>query len=361
MRAASVKVPIALLAALPVLASLPDRRAKAEPLGLPTMVVATQQTQVWSRSSPPVRLAWPAAGVPLEVKEALPTGELVVQIHGGIETTGVVSRRELGVVVCEPGPLGDRFYVGRGNVLELRSESAPSGQVEVAGQVTLLKNPSSYSGEKDYSRSVPLSGPIEVRRLCSAPLRKHAGTDKDPDVAHVLGQPREGDFPAGTAFVEIAKNVALSFLESPGGAPVHTRLPDRWGYSLPRLAHQGRWDRVAVGEGPYLLAWIPARPGRRPPPVGGLDLAMLSASQPAPFSLYTDSLRRWPLHELKAGTELRQRGEVVARLSGPGYARVTEQREGFQYAVVAVDDEVVAEGWLDRAQLGAKVKEAPAR
>ncbi len=335
--------------------------AGASTLHLPAMVVASSEATIKSAgvgvgASQPVPIARLSRGVPIEVTASGPDGALSVRVHGGIEVTGVVPRDALGVVVCEPGPLGDHFYAGRGNVLSLRSEVV-GGRVQVAGEVRLLSKTDSkaIAAGEQYHR-VPFQAELEERRLCTEPLRKHSGTDEDPEVAYTRGEIALDDFPADTRFIDVVKGAALKLLDRPLGTPLHERGGDRWGYMLARIEHQGKWDRVAAGDGPYLLGWISARPTLKSASYGGLLGAFMSAG-PAPARLNSDALLSKPLHELPAGAELRQFGVVVARLTRPGYARICATREGWKYVVGAVDDEVVAEGWIDPARIGPQVKE----
>lgn len=325
---------------------------------LPELVVATSETVLTTtgrNGTQPVRLARPGYKVPLEVKGTGPNGMLSVQLHGGIELTGLVARDALGVVVCEAGALGERYYVGRGNVLRLHG-NVEGGKIEVAGTVLLPKKPNDRNQPwSEQYQNMPFSTPIETNRLCTTPPRRPAGTDDDPAIGQLTGELSESDFPEGTRFIDMKKGVALSLYDRPGGTVIYTRSPDRWGYSLARIEQKGKWDLVAAGEGPYLLGWTPSRPLRKKS-VEGSILGGLSGSFVGPMSLYTDNLEYLPLHELPAGTELRQFGIPVARLTRDGYARLSSTRDGAQYAVVAVDDDVVVEGWLDQTKVGALIR-----
>jgi hypothetical protein len=322
---------------------------------LPKLVVATASTAIMS-SNPtgkPVRVAVPRRGLPLDIKDSGGGATVAVQIHGGIEITGSVARESLGVLICEPGPVGDSYYVGRGNLLTLRS-AATDGPLEVAGDVVVPKKTSATVWNEKYHR-VSFHAAIEESRLCAAPLPKHTGVDQDPSLAHVVGEIAENSFPKGTAFIEVKKGAPLALLDRPSGTPLHERSAEPVGYTVARIAHEGKWDRVAAGEGPYLLGWIPARPVRKKP-APNLEPDIVWAENNAPASLNTEALKRLPLHEVPAGTELRQFGQVTARLTRPGYARVSAVRDAWQYAVVAVDDDVVAEGWLDPSRVGPRAK-----
>lgn len=324
---------------------------------LPALIVATTDTVLTTGSvgTPPVRLARLGHAVPLEVKGSGPGDTLSVQVHGGIELQGRAARDTLGVVVCESGPLGERYYVGRGNVLRLRS-AVEGGKVEVEGSVRLPKKPNERAKPwNEQYQNITFSTPIETNRLCTTPLRRPAGTEEDPALGQITGELNESDFPAGTPFIEMKKGVALSLRDRPDGTVIYTRSPEPWGYALARIEQKGKWDRVAAGEGPYLLGWMPSRPPRKKAASDGV-LAGLGADMPGPLSLHTDGLEYLPLHELPAGAELRQFGLPVARLTRAGYARLSSLRDGAQYAVVAVDDDVVVEGWLDPAKVGALIK-----
>lgn len=324
---------------------------------LPAFVVATTDTvlSTGSAGAPPVRLGRPNHGVPLDVKGPGPGDTLTVQVHGGIELQGLVARDTLGVVVCESGPQGDRYYLGRGNVLRLRS-AIVDGKVEVEGSVLLPKKPSDHGRPwNEQYQTVPFSTQLDIRRLCTTPPKRPAGTAEDPGIGQSVGELNEGDFPGGTPFIAMKRGVALSLYDRPGGAVIYTRSPDPWGYALARISQNGKWDLVAAGEGPYLLGWMPARPPRKKPAPLDILVGGLEALLPGPMALNTDGLQRLPLHELPAGTELRQFGIPVARLTRAGYARLSPVRDGAQYAVVAVDDDVVAEGWLDPTKVGALV------
>lgn len=155
---------------------------------LPKLVVATASTSIMSSNATgqPVRVAVPRRGLPLDIKDSGGGATVAVQIHGGMEITGSVARESLGVLVCDPGPVGDSYYVGRGNLLTLRS-AATDGPFEVAGDVVVPQKSSATVWKEKYHR-VPFHASIEERRLCAAPLPKHTGVDQDPSFVHAVGE-----------------------------------------------------------------------------------------------------------------------------------------------------------------------------
>ncbi len=326
---------------------------------LPSLLVATRATVLRLADAPEVRLALPRVRLPLQVREAH-DGAITVAIEGGIEVAGVVKLGELGVLACEPGPVGDHFYAGRENLLSLRSV-VTEGHVRVGGLVVIRQHP--FDGPipfADQFREIPFEGDLPVARLCAAPPKeRHAGTDADPSVAHLYGEPDDEDFPQGSKLVDIEKGAALTLLDAPAGKPLHTIPANPYGFTLVWLRREGAFDLVAAGGGPYLLGWIPARtPRDDEPATGGLLLGAIGRRE-APAALYTKALESSPLRRLPAGTAIQQLGVTRARLTRAGWARVVgAPRAAWSYVVAAVDDDVTVEGWLETAKLGESVAAA---
>ncbi len=328
--------------------------------GLPRLVVSQRDTVLRSGHPQRVRLGKPRSGLPLEiVRSSIDGQEVLVRVHGGIELTGVVKRDELAVLVCQPGLLGTRGYVGKGNAVSLRSR-VQDGQVQVSAQVVIAERehvPGKAYHLQFQQRS--LAGSVSVDRLCTqVPGPRHAGTDADPHLARADGEIDDEDFPPGTAIIDMPKDVTLTLLDRPGGAEIHTRPAGRWGYELARLQHQGEWDLVALGGGPYLVGWTRARPVRSKELTGGLGMIggiLGGSAQNGPFALHIGALAKLPLHSLPEGTVIQQFGEPIARLTKPGFGRVGVLRDGWVYVVAAVDNDVVVEGWINPAALGPKL------
>lgn len=320
----------------------------APPEGLPSLVVATRKTTVMTGGEKRIPFARPRAALPVTVRESSTDGrELLIHIGGGIELDGVIAPDDLGVLVCDAGPIGDHFYAGHENLVSLRS-TITDGRVHIGGDVLTRVQPHDPNASfTQQFQTTPFEGDIAASRLCTQPPQKRA-------VSHVLGEIDTGDFPSGTQVVDIERGAPLSLLAAPGGAPVYTRPADPWGYSLAVVRHEGAWDYVAAGNGPYILGWVPARAPRPAALQGGLA----SAPPIGPASLQHTRYARMPLHELADGTEVQQFGIVRARLKKPGFARVSSAHEGWQYVVAAVDDDVVVEGWIDPTRLGKKLVDA---
>ena len=328
--------------------------------GLPSLVVATSSTVVMAEGASPTRFATPRPGLPLLVRgEGSDGRDVIVQITGGIELAGLVARNTLGVLVCEAGPLGDRYYAGAGNLLTLRSPVS-GGRVRVAGEVVLPGEASATNTPRAKGeRHLSFEASIEESRLCRAPPGpRHAGTMDDPDVLHAFGEVDEDDFPRGTPIIDVGEGTAITLLAEPGGAPLYTHPANQAGYALVVVRRQGSWMLVAAGGGPYVLGWIAARPERPPGPMGGLGLVGNLVGPKWPAALGSRELLRMRVHRLEAGTEVRSSGDARARLTRAGFARVTATTPDRVHVVAAVDDDVLVEGWISPGRLGPKVKDA---
>lgn len=324
---------------------------------MPSLVVATGKTVIHSSSHKRVRFAHPRWRLPLTVTAMRPGGDVMVKISGGMEVYGLVALKDLGVLVCKPAPMGERYYAGDHNMLGVRSV-VKDGRLMVGGEIQIRVK--DYGKDVPYAQQfsrVPLEGAIGVENLCRViPPKKHAGTNKDPYIVRSPGETHLDDFPSGTPEVSIKKEETLTLHASPGGQVIHTRGPSRWGYSLVRVGRRDGWDQVAVGGGPYLLGWIPSRPDREPVTGGIGGLLGTMGKMKGPASLHTRALKAKPLHRLPAGTPVQQFGVVHARLIKAGYARVITHQDGWVYVNAAVDDDVMVEGWVRPANLGAKVE-----
>jgi hypothetical protein len=335
------------------------RPALADPL--PALVMTTQGLVLRSTGSERLRVALPTSRLPLEILRLSDDGtEAIVHLRGGIAVTAVARRDDLGVLVCQPGPLTERVYAGAGNLLTLRS-GIQAGAVHVHATVLLpTREPEPGLAWRDQFQRQGVDAQLAVDRLCPAkPMPRHAGTAADPHIGHVQGEVDTEDFPKGTPVIDFPKDVTLTLLDRPGdGAVVYTRPATRWGFEVVRLRHEGDWDLVAVGDGPYLTGWLPARPPRAEEPVGGLGIlgALSGSAGNGPWSLHTTALAKLPLHHLPAGTVIQQMGIPFARLDKPGFARVGTLKNGWVYVTAAVDSDVVVEGWLRPEQVGAKVE-----
>jgi hypothetical protein len=326
--------------------------AEVPALTLPSLVVALEGTVLRLAENEKVKVAFPRAGLPLRVREA--RREAVrVELDGGIRVEGLTTLEELGVEVCEPGPLSERFYAGNGNRLRLRS-GIDAGRIRVSGEVAVREV--EYSKDVHFLkqfRRIPFETGVEVSRLCPAPQPpRHAGTAEDPEIARVFGEPDEEDFPKGTHLIDIEKGAPLTLLDAPGGNPVHTFPATQWGFTLIRVRTEGRWDLVAAGGGPYLLGWIPTRSPRDMQNAFGIGGLGMSSSQKGPWALHTARLKQLPLHRVPAGTPLQHFGVVRATLNADGYARVQRTNGRWSYVVAAVDDEVTVQGWMETSALG---------
>jgi hypothetical protein len=335
------------------------RPVQAEPL--PALILTTPGLVLRSTGIERVRVGVPASRLPLEIVRLSDDGtEALVHLRGGIAVTAVARRDDLGVLVCQPGPLTERVYVGAGNLLTLRS-GVQAGAVHVHATVLLpTRQPGPGVAWRDHFQRQGIDAQLAVDRLCPAlPVPRHAGTAADPHVGHIQGEVDTEDFPKGTPVIDFPQDVTLTLLDRPGdGAVVYTRQATQWGFEVVRLRHEGAWDLVAVGAGPYLTGWLPARPIRAEEPGGGLGMLGSLSGNPSngPWSLHTGALAKLPLHRLPAGTVIQQLGDPFARLEKPGFARVGMLKDGWVYVTAAVDSDVVVQGWLRPDQLGAKVE-----
>lgn len=329
---------------------------------LPPLVVTTPGQILRTTATERLAAARPSSRLPLEVVRSSQDGsEALVHLRGGIDVLAVARLQDLGVLVCQPGPLTERVYLGAGNLVTLRSgvhpgtADAQGPQVDVHVQVALPGREGRYGPAIAHQT---LEASLPVARLCAAlPPPRHAGTHADPWLAHGLGEVDPEDFPPGLPTIDFPKDVTLTLQDrpAPDAAVIFTRPATSWGFEVVRLQHQGDWDLVAVGGGPYLTGWMSARPVRGPEPMGGLG-ALIGGASNGPFSLHVAALRTLPLHHLPAGTVIQQRGKPFARLDKPGFARVGTQRDGWVYVTAAVDDDVVVEGWTDPKQVGDPVR-----
>ena len=316
---------------------------------LPPLLVTTPSSLLMASGPTRVALAHPRARLPIEVR-TVPGGALVATIHGGIEVTGELENNEVGVLVCTPGDVGDHDYAGANNLLTLRS-TIEGGRVKVRGTAVV-----------DERVSRTFDGDLEVSRLCATvPPRRHTGASGDPFVAHPSGEVDEEDFPHGTPILDVAAHVHLSLRDAPNGAELSPIDGGEYGLVVMKLESREGWDRIALGGGPYVTGWIAAKtPGVTIRTDTDL-LAMLGElagdKRPGPMSLRAKVLLKYPLHELAQGTEIRQFGVTRARLTKPGFARVGALRDGWRYVFVAVDDDVMVEGWIDPARVGAKLED----
>jgi len=324
---------------------------------MPSLVVSTGKTVLRTSSGKRLPFANPRWRLPLTLVSMRSPTEVMVKITGAMEVYGLAALKELGVLVCKPGPMGSGFYAGDHNMLQLRS-SVKDGQLTVGGAVRIRVH--DHNAGVPYPkqfRVVPFEAPIRADRLCKAiPPRKHAGTGKDPHVVRQPGQIHRDDFPSGTAEVEVKKGETLTLRASPGGEVVHTRAPSKWDYALMRIGQHSGWDQVAVGGGPYLLGWMPTRPEYKPERFGIGGLLGTMGKRKGPASLHTRKLKALPLHRLPAGATLQQFGVVHARLLEPGYARVITRQDKWIYVAAAVDADVKVEGWIEPSSLGEKVE-----
>lgn len=327
---------------------------------LPPFVVATRRTVLRAPDDRSLRLATPRATLPLRVRE-LRGREAWVELGGGLEVTGVVTLETLGVRVCEAGPLDDRWYLGNGNTLELRS-TVHDGAVRVAGTVTVrAKAHQDKMPLAEQFRAMTFEGTVPVARLCSAqPPKRHAGTADDPEVSTPWGEPNIEDFPSDARVVELDKETPHAILDAPNGAPLHTLPAEPWSKLVIRVRREGSWNLVAVGGGPYLLGWVPSRTPEGDDArsradvfgVGGLGLRGAFDGR-VPLALNGRRFRGWAIHRLGAGTVLQQLGKPRARLTRDGFARVSPKTSGARsFVVAAVDDDATAEGWIETAKLG---------
>ena len=104
---------------------------------LPAFVVTTPRTRLVGGADRKT-VAIPKARVPLRIVEdgAAPPGLVAVAIDGGIALTALASRDELGVLVCEGGPVGAHLYAGDRNLIVLGG-ARPGGRFAVRGDVVL--------------------------------------------------------------------------------------------------------------------------------------------------------------------------------------------------------------------------------
>lgn len=105
---------------------------------LPPYIVASAHTVLRLPEDPTVRLAFPRFKLPLRIRPE--ARGLVAEVDGAIRVSGIAKLEELGVVMCEAGPVGSHFYAGNGNLLTLRS-GVRGGRVRVAGLVNLRLKP----------------------------------------------------------------------------------------------------------------------------------------------------------------------------------------------------------------------------
>lgn len=335
---------------------------------LPPLLVTTAASRLMASGPTPVALAHPRARLPISVRTA-PGGALVATIHGGIEVTGELENNELGVLVCTPGDVGERYYVGAGNLLTLRS-TIDAGRVKVRGTAVVddrAVGPTTFAGAPVSRAHLDVSwtfdGDLEVSRLCTTPPPpRHAGTNADPFVGHAAGEVDDEDFPHGTPTVDVAPHVRVSLRDAPNGAEFSQLDGGEFGLVVMKLASRDGWDRIAFGGGPYVTGWIASKTPGLTTRTDSELLAMLGElavdKRPGPISLRAKVLLQYPLHELPQGTEIRQFGQTRARLTKPGFARVGAQRGDWRYVFVAVDDDVMVEGWIDPARVGAKLEDA---
>lgn len=328
----------------------------------PRHVLTAHGASLFLPEKPSVRIARAGYKRPVRILET--RGEqVVVVMEGAVEVRGVTPLALLVVEVCEPGPLGERFFAGNDNLLTLRGEMR-EGRVPVAGEVPVRSQ--RYAANvpfREQFERVPFEAEIDVRRLCDAPQPpRHAGTEADPHRGTGYGEPDIEDFAPGAAsYVDIEPEVPLALLDAPGGATLRTLPPSEWGYSLVRLRGESGHDQVAVGGGPYLLGWIPSRPVREPREGGemfGLVGGLASAGQPGPHALHVESLKALPLHALPAGTTLQSDGHAHSRFVAPGWGRVHRTQGRWSLLTAAVDEDVVLYGWVETAKLGPAVEAA---
>ncbi len=325
---------------------------------LPPLFLTTARTEFWHSSlangQKPIRLAKTGARKTLHVLEpTVRNGYVWVQLDGGIEVKGLARVRDLGVMACTPGPVGAFGYVGAGNLVHLAGALDDPKSVRIADHALVPARPWTQGmryGDQ-YTR-VPVEGDLPRDRLCAnVPPPRHAGTDADPFVGHGFGEVDLEDFPPDAREVDIPAGVTLALLSAPDGPTWLTRPAETYGFVVVRIAQQrtatGLWDQVALGGGPYVVGWTPARPVRQPSE-GGLALlgGLLGGSIDIPFSLQSAALAKLPLHTLPAGTQIQQLGQPFALLKRQGWARAGDLRDGWQYVFVAVDGDVMVEGWV---------------
>ena len=355
-------------AEVPARAPAPSTTTATPAAELPPLLVTTASSRLMAPGPKPVTLAYPRARLPISVRTT-PGGALVATIHGGIEVTGELEDNELGVLVCTPGDVGERYYVGAGNLLTLRS-AIDAGRVKVRGTAVVdhrAIGPTTFAGAPVSRAHLDVSwtfdGDLEVSRLCTTPPPpRHTGTNADPFVAHATGEIDEEDFLRGTPVVDVGSHVRVSLRDAPNGAELTQIDGGEFGLVVMKLASRDGWDRIAFGGGPYVTGWIASKTPGVTTRTDSDVLAMLgdlaADKRPGPISLRAKVLVQYPLHELPQGAEIRQFGETRARLTKPGFARVGALRGDWRYVWVAVDDDVMVEGWIDPARVGAKLEDA---
>lgn len=319
---------------------------------LPALLLTHRQTLLWDRPSggsvAPVRLARLGNRQPLRIVERVGAGYVRVALTGGVEVTGLARLQDLAVMVCVPGPLTADRYAGAGNLLRL-SGAMSDDAVGVADTALVPVRPVDATTRygQQWAR-LPVVGEIARSRLCDAvPKPRHAGTDADPFVGHISGEADVAEFAPGAAEVDIAADVTLTLLDAPGGQPLLTRAAEPYGFVVVRVDQRGAWDQVAMGDGPYLLGWMPSRPPRQPSQ-GGLAMigGLLAGGSDVPYSLLAKELLKQPLRALPAGTIIQQYGRAFATLKRDGWAREGDLQDGWRYVHAAVDGEVMVEGWV---------------
>ena len=326
------------------------------PLALPKLVVATRSTQIGSMLDPNEHWARPIEGVPLEVV-SVDGDRALVRTTRGAELQGLTMTKSLGVMPCEPTPIGDRWLAGRHDVLPLRS-LVKDGRVDVAGTVTLRQN--EYFEGEAFNRefkTLRFEGSIPVASLCTSAPPEHAGTDADPIPGKVVGENDSDGFSPSTPEIDVGKGRAMTLLDAPGGAPIYSRPADEWGYSLKVIETRDQWMRVAAGGGPYLLGWIPAEPAHVPEPVAGTSI-LAAIGGVGPLDLATGDLAKDPLYELPAGATIAGPGNAVAHIVKSGYVRVKNERDtsGRVHVFASISQSMTLEGWMDPSRLGRLVE-----